>query len=194
MKIAKSYTIPRKSKEEKPVTKDVISLVPVEDEEIPTERLRSFTLKSIPADADSDKYKVTVRVIYGDEDVRAIVNWYQEVQKVLTGLNATTWEAQYPLVKTMMAGNATAQFDMALEILRKNRFTARKAAALDDAARAGIEAAGWEHDNNKELSQILAAIRSTVTEIMPPRVLARIKRFMRRDCRKPSNMKASERT
>ena len=143
MKIAKSYTIPRKSKDEKPASKEVISLVPAEDKEIPTERLHSFTLKSSPTDADSDKYKMMVRVIYGDEDVRAIVNWYQDVQKVLAGLNANTWEKQKPLVEATMAGNATPQFDIVLELLRKSRFETRKAAAGDPAALAGVEAEGW---------------------------------------------------
>ena len=116
MKIAKNYTIPRKSKEEKPASKDVISLLPVEDEEIPTDRLRLFTLKSNPTDADSDKYKMTVRVIYGDEDVRTIINCYQDLQKVLVGLNANTWAKQKPLVEDMMGGNATAQFQIVLEL------------------------------------------------------------------------------
>jgi hypothetical protein len=63
-----------------------------------------FTLRTNPADANSPKYKATVRILYGDESVRAIITWKKELHTVMNGLNATTLAEKIRVAVTVMRG------------------------------------------------------------------------------------------
>ena len=49
----------------------------------------SYELRSSPADSNSPKYKVMVRVLTGGESPRAAIKWREDVDKVIVGLNIT---------------------------------------------------------------------------------------------------------
>ena len=51
---------------------------------------------------------------------------------------------------------------------------------------------GWDQADNKEFVQIGRALNAMLTALMPKKVLARCKRFLRRHCRKPREMKVRE--
>ena len=59
----------------------------------------------------------------------------------------------------------------------------------DGAANAAILAAGWQHASNQRPENATAGLGNTLSQSMPRKVLARVKKYFRRDCRKPSDMK-----
>ena len=155
MKIAKTYTIPKRDMkaEQKSPSRNIISLVPEEpDEKITADRVATYSLRTVPDDANSAKYKVVVRIIHGDEDVRTIVQWYLDVQKVCTGLHARHWAERKPIVEALMGGTPKSQFQTRLHHLMRVRMDERIAAVPNDANQAAnqhnIRQAGVEAQAN----------------------------------------------
>ena len=68
----------------------ILSLtIEIDDEEKPKGKTVSHSLRVNPTDADSNTYKSSILVLDGTEDVRTIINHPTEINRVLTGLNAT---------------------------------------------------------------------------------------------------------
>ena len=72
--------------------------------------------------------------------------------------------------------------------LKSTRMTER-ADAEDGGANAAILQAGWQHAKNQRPENVTAGLRNVIVQSMPRKVLARVKKYFRRDCRKPSDMK-----
>ena len=47
----------------------------------------------------------------------------------------------------------------------------------------------WTHADNLQFEHVDKALRHVLTSLMPRKVLARVKRYLRRSCRKPNYMK-----
>ena len=64
----------------------------------------TYELRTDPREAASAKYKLTVRVLEGNESVRAIINWKRDVERVLHGLNVTEGKNMSTMTQTLMRG------------------------------------------------------------------------------------------
>ena len=64
----------------------VLPLVPVDLSDQWEREYISLTLSVNPADPDSPKYKAKFLVLRGDEDVRTMLTWREDVDKVVQGL------------------------------------------------------------------------------------------------------------
>ena len=182
-----------KSNPNKGEIKNIITLEPSkEDGALTSENSATFSLLSRPAEADSAKYKKQCRILQGTESVRTIVDWYLQVQKVMHGLAVTTYATMLPIVEACLEGTALIVFQSALQTLLEARMEERIAAAINEAAGNAIRALGAHHTGNHQNAMIQGAIQGMMTQLMPRRVLARIKRFLRRECRKPVGMKARQ--
>ena len=169
--------------------KAIISLtVDPQEDEIPSEYSTQFTLKSQPTEADSPKYKVTTRVLQGNESVRQILGWHSQTNKVCTGLNLTTYVTKMPVIESMLNATPLSLFKAALTKYQRIRQLERIEAAADDPARDAIRAQPLNHDDNCNVEDIGRAVKDLVQALLPRRVLARVKRFIRRECRKPADM------
>ena len=186
MKIAASIT---NNTNAKATNKIVLPLVPDKTKEVSSDQKVSHTLYSDPANADtSPKYKVTVCILQGDEDARELIAWRKAVNDVLTGLGINTQAAAVPIVQTMMSGTPQSLFDEgigeAMMVRREER-----AAEVEGAARNAVMAQDHMHENNLHYDNIDRALKAVVKGLLPNRVLARAKRYLRRECRKPVGMK-----
>ena len=115
MKIAPS-AYAKKAPEQKPAAKTIITLVPEEHEdELRPEQTAQFSLFSQPNDNTSAKYKTSVRVLQGGEAIRTIVQWLLDTQKVLHGLNVTTYEPSIPIVEALLSGTPLILFQAGLQ-------------------------------------------------------------------------------
>ena len=189
MKIAPS-AYAKKAPEQKPAAKTIITLVPEEQEdELRPEQTAQFSLFSQPADNTSAKYKTSVRVLQGGEEIRTIVQWLLDAQKVLHGLNVTAYAPSIPIVEALLSGMPLILFQAGLQDEKRKRFEARLEAAANNAARNAIRTAGVDHADNTADGQILSAMQYMAAQSMPRNALARVKRVLRRDCRKPVDMK-----
>ena len=189
MKIAPS-AYAKKAPEQKPAAKTIITLVPEEHEdELRPEQTAQFSLFSQPNDNTSANYKTSVRVLQGGEAIRTIVQWLLDTQKVLHGLNVTTYEPSIPIVEALLSGMPLILFQAGLQDEKRKCFEARIEAAANNATRDAIRTAGVDHADNTADGQILSAMQYMAAQSMPRNALARVKRFLRRDCRKPVDMK-----
>ena len=71
-----------------PSREDVLlPLAPTAPMELSATDSVAFHLLSDPAVDTSMKYKVTARVIDGAEDIRTLIGWSRDIDKILAGLN-----------------------------------------------------------------------------------------------------------
>ena len=185
MKIASSGHAYNGGKEDKSV---ILPLVPKAERDVPSEQKVTHTLRSAPSDANSPKYKVIIRVLIGDEDCREILVWHRQALRVLNGLNVTTHAAAIPIVESLIRGTPLSLFREGVQQAKATRLAERVDAA-DDADKAAIATAGPDHANNLNWEQVLDGMKHVVTQLLPRRVYARVKRYLRRECRKPREMK-----
>ena len=165
-------------------------ILPLELEEIDKNKRKfvSHQLRTSPAEANSPTYKLSTLVLDGSETVREIIMHTISINKVLTGLNVTTIADKITVTKTLLGGNALTQFNQAVERVVTARMQVRVMAAPDDAAAQAIHDAGWDHADNYEDAQFTRYVQGMVEKLIPSRALAKVKRHLRRNCRKPHDM------
>ena len=88
--------------------KAILPLVPIETDEVPSNRMITHTLRSNPADANGPKYKLQIGILQGNESCRTIIDWRKGVQQILTGLAVDTHGPAIPIVETLMAATPRA--------------------------------------------------------------------------------------
>ena len=176
----------------------LLPLVPIK-REYNSDELQSFKLKVNPADPDSATVIVYIPYLTGTEDIRSGLEAIRNLQKVHTGLAAADAAAKDRINMQVLKDEALTAYNSA-----KNAATAVRAAAASQAildagpnpgenaathqARAAAAAAGVAL-NDDDTS---AGLRNVITYLCPTRALPRIKRYLRRKCRKPIDMKVKE--
>ena len=153
----------------------------------------SWELKTVPNDANSPTYKVMVRILEGNETPRQICRWHKDVLRVCVGVNATTLETREPIMKACMRPGPINTFHATTRAYAEAAYEAAlEAAAQTDATNGNTDAAdavraqGLDHYRNNGHLDI--ALREVVTSLLPRKVLAKTKRNLRRDMRKPVDM------
>ncbi len=168
--------------------KPLLPLVPeVAIEELDKSNSVSYECRVNPADANSAKYKVSVRILTGSEDIRTLLTWMDNVERVVAGMNLDTHGPRTTMVRTMMRGTPQSLYDAGLRAAAQSALERAYSAAADDAARQAVEANGVDHYRHVDHHE--PAIQHVVRGLIPVKALQRIKRFMRRECRKPVDMK-----
>ncbi len=169
----------------------------------------TWELSTRPGEADAATYKFLCRVLQGDETPRQILRWRSDVIKVCVGLNVTTLEARRPIMTACMRSGPLAAFNGAVNACARVAYNTALAAAVETdrtataTARAAnpraaavtadqdaVRARGVDHCvDDAHLDQ---ALQLVVANYLPKKVLARVKREIRRDMRKPSDMKVRQ--
>ena len=190
----KPYKIPRRGdhlgvaeRNTTGVTKIILTLDDDEEETLSSRNSVSYSLRSSPSDANSATYKKSVYVLEGNENVRTVLRWKEGVGVVLRGLNITDYVAQRDMCTTMMRGTPSSIFLQSIEeyckaTLDKAILDAPNDQAAQDAHDLGL-------DPHRTTDAIEAALQGVVKAIIPRKTLARVKRQLRRDCRKPGGTK-----
>ena len=156
----------------------------------------SFDLKVNPADAASSTYKQMFRILTGSETIRQILRWKSNVGTVFAGLNALDVAARRPIACTLMREGQKALFNTELSNLAGDHYnTAMVAARASDVALGdGLTTdADQVRLNGRNFyltnGDVETALQRVITSLLPRQVLAKVKRALRRDMRKPSDMK-----
>ena len=193
--------------EPKSKPKPILPLEDVEEDDIPKDRTRSYTLRSNPADATSPTFKLTTYVFQGTESVRQALKWRKTLQQVLSGLNlAGDNEESVDIIRTLLASSALTTFNVQL----------RSAASTQqgvDATAAGRRVPEVAGDPDRTAANRLAAVQAVMAQPLtdhcnrnvikvaldsliemtcPPKALQKVKRYIRRDLRKPAHLKIRE--
>ena len=178
----------------------LLPLVPEETIPLTKENSVGLLLSTNPANADAPKYKKQVRILKGEgEDVRTIIDWHSDVNSSFNGLGLDDATSQDRMLGTMLAGTAKALYEGAKNALCIERRETEAMLAFeddahgDDAARAAARDAIMAQDMFDFLQEahIQLSIRDMIGQLMPRQVAAKIKRYLRRECRKPANFESS---
>ena len=158
----------------------------------------TFTLNTAPG-AGGSEYKYVARIIHGSESVRTLILWKQDLNRVFAGLNATAHATQIPIVQSLAKGTPLSLFNGSIESLSNMRRTTAAETARNASAAAGDNDAaqqaaydniiGQDLVNHRDNGDVETSIQFVLTQLMPRGVLAKVKRHLRRDCRKPPEMK-----
>jgi hypothetical protein len=169
--------------------KEILPFVPAASK-LTKENSMAFKLRLDPSSANSTVYEKQVRIIHGAETARELIEWHDDVAAVITGMNADGSVAQsITLVKSLIKNSARTAWDAAHAIVlarlkQQARDTARTGGGDDAAIRAAADAI----TELQTRDQITECIRGVLTHILPTKCVARVKRYLRRNCRKPADM------
>ena len=174
-------------------------IIPLIEDEKETNKLTksnsvTWEVRTEPTNNDSPTYKLNVRMLEGDEPVRQQLLWRMDVIKACVGLNATTLASRRPIMEACMRTRPLTLFTQSLAQQAQEAFNAALKAALETDTTAGnttasdaIRAHGVDHYRaNGHLDIALGVV---LVNLMPVRVLPKVKRQMRREMRKPPDMK-----
>ena len=95
----------------------------------------AWDVRVTPNSDTSPTFKLTVRILSGDEEIRQLIRWFSDVKKVVRGINATTFAEARPIYEALMRETPKGVFNRELElsaILEKNN--ALEVAVATDAA------------------------------------------------------------
>ena len=168
--------------------KVLLPLVPEELSNSARDKLVSHSLRSTPSDADSPKCEISIAILQGDESCRQVMAWRTAALKILNGLNVTTHNAGVLIVETLVEAIPLSLFQNGIELAKQQTFVDRIANAADSAAKSVIRTEGADHDNNLAFEQVKEGLKFVVTSPLPRQIKARVKRHLRRECRKPREM------
>ena len=208
MKIAGVNTHSEKTKADTRST-HILPLVPSEPEELRKDQTSSFSLRVNPTDPESVTYKFSMQIIEGTEDVRTVLTWKTNVEKVLNGFNVTTGPSMKQMIENLCKHTARSLFDSAWQnhatLKREARALAAAsrtvipegtsavdANALREQAFNAITASDLNSEENTTHEVIRAAVNAVVNGCVPSKALQRVKRNMRREMRKPADMKIKQ--
>jgi len=180
----------------------LLPLIPIEVR-YPKDKMSNYRLLTDPADKDSNKYDFSVNQFSGTESIRELLRFVENVETLRKGMALTTTSSSdvalaASIVTRLLHGSAEDAFTQGMDEHRAKRWldlravaysnaTASGSAAVTTADRERAAAAVPNPDVSEEDFQ--AGLQRLVTLHTPFRVLARVKRFLRRHCRKPVDMK-----
>ena len=166
--------------------KPLLPLVPDPEEELNASNSVSYLLRVKPSDNDSPTFKKYIRVLSGNESVRTVLTWSEDQAQVIQGLNITDEADIYALTKGVLTGSAKTIYTTKVE----TDCTAAKTLAV-----AAATAANKAAEQAKPLTDYLTsrmirdAKRELIKGVVPNKIVAMVKRYLRREARKPADMK-----
>ena len=165
----------------------------------------SFKLRTVPAEATSPTYSFTTPVVDGTQSIRVTMEWMRNIDKVCTGLDITDVEHKHTIVVALLRGAALTAFTTKTEESRDALWKTQRDAAfaavvpavpglgppetpLQLLARrtAALDAVVRPARRQEDISEGLKAV---VAHVCPYKVLQKQKRIMRRNMRKPADMR-----
>ena len=166
-----------------------LPLVPdKEDDILDKNNSVNYELKTSPADGnDSPKYKYNARVLDGTESIRQIIMWKHGVAQVLEGLGLDAIASKQRITETLLKGAPLSIYVGQIERNARTRYTRALRIATTDAEKTAVRDNGINH--YRENGDHDAAIRTLFEKLIPKKTVSIVKRNMRREMRKPAEMK-----
>ena len=181
--------------------KSILPIIDEEKEKVKKEDLRTFEVYSIPGDATSTKYKVSIAILHGTESVRHTIQWTKDLNQLMTGLNLTNNQSgKVAILMQLVQGTAkTAWQDAEANACAHRRNAAAKAAYDAEPGNNGAKQRAYDDViNNNDLESYRnnqtwnVGIHAIIKNVCPPKVLNKVKRDLRRNIRKPLGMNVRE--
>lgn len=177
---------------------NILPLKFTKERKLSKDQVVTFKCRTEPANADSTTYEVTVPILHGDEGPRAAIEWSKKTINVCLGMNATTAHDQAPLYLRTLRGEVKSKFEAAYDaqhLAEWNRARAlvrHQREAANDTAAAVETAVAAVAQPDATMVCVSAAVQAVIEYCCPYKVLARVKRQLRRHSRKPADMSVNE--
>ena len=184
-------------------------LIPLVPEEIPHDKDKTgiFKVYSTPGETDTTRYDFVIHHIDGTEGVSAIFEFIRRAEKLRIAAahnNVNVMEPFHGIVTTLLHVPAKTGYEEGVAAavgarhkqLRIDAYQASIQTAVNpaqptqveiDAAEAASEAV--DYPTHITLDEVRAGFNNMVTLLVPTGALSRVKRYLRRGCRKPADMK-----
>ena len=161
--------------------------------------VKTFTARTNPADANSTTYKLNVQIMEGLEPLRSTIEWVKTVQEVFAGTNTTTDAGKIAICRGLTKGSAKAALEEGVRMDLETKRIQAAEAARDNAINGNAEAA-FQTEMAKPLTDfyaddgttVLKGLQQIVANVCPTKALQKVKRYLRRESRKPRDMKIRE--
>ena len=170
--------------------KPLLPLVPDPEEELNASNSVSYLLKVKPSDADSPTFKKYIRVLTGNESVRTVLTWSEDHAQVVRGLDLSDAADIYALTTGLLTGSAKTIYTAYVE----NKCSDAKNTAIDNAVGNNAKNAERAKDAITFLTSrmVREAKRELIKGVVPNKIVAMVKRYLRREARKPADMKVRQ--
>lgn len=181
----------------------LLPLVPDPLESLTKENSVTFEVSTNPGVGGASKAKFTVRIVNGQESIRAIIKWKADVLRLLTGLeigntDAAHIAARFGVIQSLVRGTMEAAFTANRDRLATEARTLAVQAAMEAERIAGNNAAAQRAagatveaqplTDHYQPAHVEELINILIELVVPLGCLAKIKRSLRRDMRKPVDM------
>ena len=157
-------------------------------------------------DFSTTRFDFTITQLDGTEGVRAILHFVTQVEKLRIASNhvaAASMPAFHNVICSLVLDTAKTAYERGMQKMQRALHTTAMKTAFDThlaANKAGAVATATEKAAAKAHAAAIAvpaineiaikvALNEMITDLVPTGSLERVKRYMRRGCRKPSNMK-----
>ena len=185
--------------ESKKLDAPLLPLIPDHDKKSDAwmkEHTLTFNLRTNPADAGSDKYKFTIQILDGSETLREALRFIKDIIFVAQGLGAADAGQKDGIIQRCLKDNAHTHYTARVAVERKKTRDAAIAQiridhAADD-ARIRREIAALPDPAPLTDAHVEAGLQAVIEYMAPYKCLARVKRYLRRSCRKPLEMPIKE--
>lgn len=185
-------------------------LIPLVPEEIPydKDKVSVFKVYSTPGNTDTTRYDFVIRHCDGTEGIAYILEFKRQAVKLRVAANHADpvhMEAFHGVLQSLLRVPAKTGYDQAVtdaiaerhKQLKRDAYLAHLQANAADAnnptpdekADAEVAAEGVAYPVNITLDEVNAGLQGMIRLLVPTGALSRVKRYMRRGCRKPSDMK-----
>ena len=186
---------PKSNYDGKQKAKPLLPLVPEVREELDKSQTATFKLYSDPTDNESAKYEFTMPYIDGnDEPVRRYLEWLKNGERVCEGLGLVQVHARLNILNKLVRAAALNAFSIARQHAETEYLAFLQQEAYDnepdeDQKQDAFDAITVIPTENQHERHYLNVTQKFLSYVLPNKVLPRIKRYLRRECRKPADMK-----
>lgn len=187
MKVALAKSIFPGSKKE-----SLLPLQPGDENALAKDNSVVLELCTVPSDAASAKIKVSVHILKGDKDLWSMIKWCDAVlNRVFPSLNLTNGVNRKAMALNLMEGDPQSLFTEAVRQLATDACLRAAIAADPDPTvtnHQAVIAKPLDRFTNEDIVKL--ALETMLMSLMPNKALPQVKRCIRRECRKPADMKA----
>ena len=160
----------------------------------------TFNVLSNPADDTSQRYKYAITCVNGTESVREVLKWQRDLTNIWLGLGTNDGPTRHPIAERTLRGTALSKYTTKLrELITAEHRTQQLDAvatlltgtpgatlAQRQAARDAVPEPPVTND------WVAQSCEAVIEYITPANALPRVKRYLRRNCRKPADMTIRE--
>ena len=184
----------------------LIPLVP-EERVMDKDKMTIFKVYSTPGDSNTTRYDFVMHHLDGTEGVPALFEFVRQVEKLRVAANHNDVNAQESFsgillsllrvpAKTGYEEGVVKAVSARHETMRQQTYSAAIATAVDprnptqgEVTAAELAMGNINYPTNITLAEVQAGLHNMVELLVPVGGLSRVKRYLRRGCRKPAGMK-----